>query len=133
MNCVVQAFFKRLRPAFALPTRWQLSNTLLFAVYNEVAAHVQQVLAGAVYITLATDGWSRKQGDRHIINFMACYPGNAVFIDMHAAGAEKVTASYMFDSIQECLTNHGLKQKLAAVVTDTPNVMKVSDVMSCWR
>ena len=60
----VKALFTALRPAFKIPFRHQLANSLLHLIYEEVVAAVHQDLQKATCIAGTSDGWSRTQGGR---------------------------------------------------------------------
>lgn len=88
----VQEFFNALRLAFKLPSRYQLANTLLQTIYEEVAEAVHKELAKADYIAGTSDGLSRSQGDIHVTNYQACTYGASYFLDMDASSTERVTS-----------------------------------------
>lgn len=52
---------KLLRSSYDLPSRWQVSNTLLNEKFDAISAEVTQVLDGAGFLTLTMDGWSLTQ------------------------------------------------------------------------
>lgn len=51
-------FFKQLRPAFHLPTRKKLSNSLLADESERVSSNVRSLLQNSDGIALVTDGWT---------------------------------------------------------------------------
>jgi hypothetical protein len=118
----VKQFFEHIRPAFKLPSRWQLANTLLVLVHSLVHEGVKEKIAKTEWLTVTEDGWSRTQGSSHLINFMLCAWGFSIFQDMVEATVDKVTAEYQLQKTTEFLQKHELTARLAAVVTDTPAV-----------
>lgn len=124
----VKAFFNALNPGFKLPTRKQLSNQLLLAVYSLLALSVKATIRKAPYVTLLSDGWSRRQGSNHILNFMVSMPKACFFIDLAAANESSCTGEYIKEQITATIDRHGLRGKTVCVLTDTPPVMQ-----KAWR
>lgn len=56
-------FIRALRPSYALPSRDQISNSLLDDVYNKTMESTREKLALAKTITLISDGWSNVRND----------------------------------------------------------------------
>ncbi len=50
----------------------------------------------------------------------------AAFVDMVAAGSHNQTAEYIAEQVISVVEKHKLQDKFAAIVTDTPNVMKAA-------
>ena len=92
---LAQKFLKAIRPAFKLPSAYQMSNTLLFRVYTGILVTVLHDIKAAPSLTLTTDTWSRVQGSLHVLNFMACGYGFAHFLDVAVAGTEQVRAYHL--------------------------------------
>jgi hypothetical protein len=66
-------FFKQLRPAFHLPTRKKLSNSLLDDESERVSNDVRSLLQNSDDIALVTDGWT-SINQTPIINFILTTP-----------------------------------------------------------
>ena len=92
-------------------------------VYNKVQADVRASMASTPYIGLTTDGWSRKIGEEHVLNFQACSPGRSIFLDM-AVTAESCTGEYIASKLSDMVDTHNLSEKLVGVVTDNASNMK---------
>ncbi|XP_065649503.1 uncharacterized protein LOC136078207 [Hydra vulgaris] len=55
--------FAKLRPAFKLPNRDMLSNSLLERVYNETSTTVKELVGTVLSVAILCDGWSNiRQG-----------------------------------------------------------------------
>ncbi len=80
------------------PVRYELSNALLFTIYNEVYEQVCAQVSKSKYVSLSTDGWSRTQGGQHVYNFLACSWEFAYFLDMFISSREKVRAGHCMAS-----------------------------------
>ena len=59
-HAAVQKFFKALRPAFTLPSNYDLGTPLLLGVYAVIATKVNNELRKHTWLTITSDGWSRK-------------------------------------------------------------------------
>ncbi|GLC34100.1 hypothetical protein PLESTM_000153100 [Pleodorina starrii] len=81
---IVKWFFGLLRPSFVVPSRFKLSQPLLFSIYSSVHEEMTARLKETKYLTITLDGWARTQGATHILNFMACFFAAAFFVDMKA-------------------------------------------------
>ena len=53
INC-----FKKIRPAYTLPTRKQLSTSLLDDEYDTLTTEIQEKLNCAKFVSIVSDGWS---------------------------------------------------------------------------
>ena len=82
-------FFKKLRPGFKLPDRRALSNAILLAVFLKVQKEVREML-GDRPLALTSDGWSRKLGEVHVVNFCGVQPGSAFFMDLALCHGDKL-------------------------------------------
>ena len=94
------AFFKKLRPAFKVPSRYQLANTLLMVAFNKVRKAVSKQLEGKP-VTITTDGWSRTQGEATLVNFCAHVYGGSIFLDLEV-GRGSVTGENLLMSSRSC-------------------------------
>lgn len=89
-HAAVHKLFKALRPAFVLPSKYDLSTPLLLGVYASIATKVNSELRKYTRLTATSDGWSRTQGTQHITNYQAAVPGASYFLDVTAASTEQV-------------------------------------------
>lgn len=119
----LQAFIKKLRPAYTVPSAYRLRTSLLDCTYNEMKAKTDAFLRDASYYTMISDGWTNIKGE-HLVNFMIQVPGKGPFfykaIDTSSVvmSAEAV-AAMIIDVAQEIGT-----QKWAALLTDNAPVMR---------
>lgn len=118
----VQTFLNFIRPSFKIPSRYQLSTPLLFMVFTALQAQVHHHLSKLPFVTLGWDGWSRKMGEKKIVNFHVNSFGSSIFLDSHCAGGASITSKYTVDRVKEVVSRHDLEGKLAALVTDSPSV-----------
>ena len=88
-------FFKELRPAFVLPSRRALATTLLLASFRKVASEVHKHLDGRM-LSITSDGWQRKQGGVHVINFCAATHGSSLILDMRTCHGDVLGGMLFF-------------------------------------
>ena len=107
-------FFQKLRPAFKLPDRRALSCGILLTVFIKVQQAVRDVI-GDRPLALTSDGWSRKQGDVHVVNFCGVQPGAAFFMDMALCHGDKLGGNGVMQKhvcrlarICQCRSRHDL-------------------------
>lgn len=62
-NVYWQAAFRKLRPAYSLPSRYSLTNSLLTAEYSRVNTSVNEEIASAQSLGLMCDGWSNIRNE----------------------------------------------------------------------
>ena len=53
----IQAWIKKIKPSFKLPTRKIMANQLLETVYNKTKLKVDKSIENAEFLTLICDGW----------------------------------------------------------------------------
>ena len=76
--------------------RYKLSQPLLFKCYNKVLGEALEKIAEADFVTLTLDGWSRVQNSDHVLNFVICGYGFAIFLDVKVTGVDKVSHCHVF-------------------------------------
>eukprot|EP00955_Chlamydomonas_euryale_P033330 347533-Chlamydomonas_euryale.AAC.1 len=91
-------------------------------------ATVTSKLKAATFLTLCFDGWSRAQGSDHLLGFTAATCGMAVFLDFKNTTDRKITSAYMLEQMDLVMQKHGILDKVAGIVTDTPCSMQ-----GLWR
>lgn len=124
----VQKFFRTVAPNFPLPSRKQLANSLLNAAHIRMKARVEEVIATTPYFALTSDGWSRSQGNEHIINYQACSLSKAFFVDAVSVFEESITAELIADRAAMVLAEQPFSDRVIAYVTDNGANFKAS-----WR
>lgn len=118
----VLKFFRTIRPSFKLPSRFLLSNTLLFDTYHSLKEKINKKLGHFKWLCLGWDGWSRTAGSEHLLNFHASAFGISAFIDSRTIHQESVTSEFTVSCVDDVMTRHGLEKRVSAVVTDSPKV-----------
>lgn len=103
-----------------------MCKPLLFMIYNEIAQQVMSTVQAQQHLALTIDGWSRKQGEHHLITYMACSYGFTYYIDHKLCTS--ATAENLKSYTLEVLEKHKLRDKFVGLVTDTPSANK-----AFWR
>lgn len=78
----MEAVFQKIRPAFVLPSRFKVSNSLLNEEFVNVAAEVNEQIANAPILCLQTDAWSNCRNDS-ISNYMINTPESVFYKTTH--------------------------------------------------
>ena len=117
-------FFKALRPAFVLPSRYKLSWPLLDLEYNKVNVEAMEKIAGADCVALMCDGWSNIRNEA-IINFIVSIPQPVFWKSFHSE-LESHTDEYISREVEKVIEE--VKGKCGKVViglvTDNASNMK---------
>jgi hypothetical protein len=126
------ALFKRIAPAFTIPSPRQLSGPLLDEVYESTKAAVYEKLASAKDFNIITDETSDISYNR-ILNLSVMANGNSFHIFSENMAATRLTAEniarWLFRHL-ETLTG-GNWRKINSVATDTCSIMRaVWDIMA---
>lgn len=119
-------FFKKLRPAFTLPSRKQLSTTLLEKVYNDVRQKVNEDIQKSDAITLISDGWTNIRSEG-IINYMVHTNNCDYFYDFSTPKSARHTGNYIAQEIDAIIQKIG-NEKIVALVTDN-----ASNMQAAWK
>lgn len=120
-NVYWQAAMKKIRPAYSLPSRYKLSNTLLSAEYDRVRLAVDEELAAAPSLALMCDGWTNIRNES-IINFVITTP-KPVFYKSLATGSTSHTGEFMATTMLGVINEIG-SDKFIGIVTDNAANMK---------
>ena len=94
-NALWKAFFKEIRPAWRIPSRYKLSTSLLHDEHMNISCQVSALLKDAHALTLLCDGWTCQGGDSHI-NFLVATT-RPIFVASVHPKEERHTASYIFE------------------------------------
>ena len=119
-NTYWQSAFNKIRPAYSLPSRYKLTNTLLYAEYARVSTTVNEEIASAQSLALICDGWSNVRNES-IINFVVTTP-KPVFYKSIAPGATSHTGEFLATSMQ--IINEIGSEKFIGIVTDNAANMR---------
>lgn len=79
-NIYWQKFLEFLRPAFKIPSRHDVSNPLLAAIYNSIKIEVDELISNAQTVGIQCDRWTniRREG---IVNIVLTTPKPVFFQD----------------------------------------------------
>ena len=114
-NVYWQSAFNKIHPAYSLPSRYKLTNTLLHAEYTQVSITVNEEIATAQSLALICDGWSNVRNES-IINFVVTTP-KPVFYKSIAPEATIHTGEFMATSMLQIINEIG-SEKFIGIVTD---------------
>ncbi|KAL6763144.1 hypothetical protein V8C86DRAFT_3023063 [Haematococcus lacustris] len=120
-NETTKAFFNKFIPHLKLPSRYELSGSLLIALYITVMMDVKQRVAEAPFVALTMDGWAKSLGAAHLLGVCAVLAGRvSVFLDVINTAGHSATSELMLIEMLGVIEKHDLAGKVCAVVTDTP-------------
>lgn len=124
-NIYWKKLFETLRPAYVLPSSYQLSNKLLDSEVNNIKCFVEKLIVGSHCLGLMCDGWSNIRNES-IINFVITAP-KPVFYKSLPTLTERHTGDYMAKVMIEIIKEVG-PGKVFGIVTDNAANMK-----KAWR
>ncbi|KAL6756675.1 hypothetical protein V8C86DRAFT_2436095 [Haematococcus lacustris] len=128
-NETTKAFFNKFIPHLKLPSRYELSGSLLIALYITVMMDVKQRVAEAPFVALTMDGWAKSLGAAHLLGVCAVLAGRvSLFLDVINTAGHSATSELMLIEMLGVIEKHDLAGKVCAVVTDTPTPMR-----KLWR
>jgi hypothetical protein len=120
-NDHMKKFFKRIRPCFHLPSRYELSVPYLQKEYEIIQKKVLKKIREAESLTILTDGRTDVNGIG-IMNIMVATP-IPLFYRAVDSGTEAHTGEYISEMLGEVIEEVGVP-KVEAVVTDNAYNMK---------
>ena len=120
----VQAFFRRLRPAYKLPCRRRLSTTLLDESYRSVKEEVEEYLEKQDNLCLSFDE-SNDVANNRIMNISVTTERGAFYYENIYLDARAVTAEFCAEKIkqQARLITKGQLKCINSISTDTCDTM----------
>ena len=124
-NLFFRRFMKSVRPAYDLPSKWQMINKLIPQQAALCSLQISEELAGQNDLTLSLDGWEDRKG-RSIYAFLASTRNmkQPFILDIVDLSSMRHTAENLKDQTVLVLQRLGISmQKFRAVVTDNPTVM----------
>ena len=98
-------FFRLIRPAWSPPSRYQLSNTLLDAEYNNVQSQVMDKIKTADSLTVMSDGWTDVTGSS-LINVIVATP-EPVFYSAIQSTTQAHTGLYIAHTLGHAIAQIG--------------------------
>ena len=118
------AFFKALRPAYVVPSRYFVSEPLLVSEYHQTRLAALAKVAEVDAVTVMCDGWSNTRHEP-IIKFTLSVPQPVFWKSTHTE-LESHTGEYIAEKVSEVIQE--VKQECGkmtvAVVTDNASNMK---------
>lgn len=120
-----QKAINALNPAYSVPTRYMISNSLLNAEYERVQKETSDIINQAEALTIVMDGWTDING-KGTVNFIITTP-KPFFYKCVYPGTNRETATYLFTQLKTIIDEIG-PSKFVALVTDNTNSMKAT-----WR
>ena len=99
------AFFKKIRPAFSVPTRSRISTTYLNAEYTALQTEIKEELASCKNLHLQCDGWSNLRNES-IIDFVVTTP-EPRFVDFIITEENRHDAEYLSQQMKKIMEKYG--------------------------
>jgi hypothetical protein len=127
-------FFKKLRPSWTVPSRYEMSNRLLDDWVHKVEVANHKKIAGATTLAIMSDGWSCVSGDSHI-QFLVSTP-EPIFLKSVHPKAKSHTAEFIFDEVCKIMEGvEGEKSILDRPPTDVSAFCtdNASNMKSAWQ
>jgi len=120
-NIYWKKLFETLRPAYVLPSSYQLSNKLLDSEVNNIKCVVEKLIVESHCLGLMCDRWSNIRNES-IINFVITTP-KPVFYKSLPTLTERHTGDYMAKVMIEIIEEVG-PGKVFGIVTENAANMK---------
>lgn len=114
-----------LNPAYSVPTRYMISNSLLNTEYERIKKGTNDIINQAEALALVLDGWTEING-KGTVNFIITTPKPFFYKCVYPA-TNRETSAYLFTQLKAIIDEIG-PSKFVAVVTDNANTMK-----AMWR
>jgi hypothetical protein len=106
--------FQICRPDVKLPTRKELSSSLLNQCYDDVKKKVDSYLALSPYHCMTSDGWSNIKNEP-IINYMIVSPSVSIFLESIYTGEKSHNAQFLSDDISRTIEKLSSSHVVGAV------------------
>ena len=123
-----QAFFKAIRPAYVVPSRYEVSEHLLVSEHEKTREEMLIKVAESDAVAIMCDGWSNIRHEP-IINFLLSVPQSVFWKSIHAE-MQSHTGEYIAEAVSGVIDE--VKQECGkmpiALVTDNSRNMK-----KCWK
>lgn len=124
-SLAMKDFVKKLRPAYVdlLPSAEVIGGTFLNKEYDDLFERGKSFLAGALYYSLVSDGWSNLRNE-HMVNFVIIVPGHKPFFfkSVSTVGIRQ-TSQAIAKEIMDVINLLG-EAKCVSVVTDNASNMR---------
>lgn len=110
-------FVRGLNPRYELPSRRELTRTLLPSLYDEEVCKVQEEVEKADYIALTTDIWTSRQTKGYIT------------VTAHFISPDFECKSFVLETVR--MTKNHTAQNIAEELTHACNKWKIMDKIYC--
>lgn len=125
---VWQDFIKEIRPAYKMPSRYQLSNKLLENEFQNVQKTVMAKVKEAPILTLQTDAWSNIRNDS-ITNYIINTPTPVFYKSVHTK-EEKHTGIFLASEIKKIFDELGAEKFLGLVSDNGSNIKLARELIA---
>lgn len=116
-------FFKKIRPAYTVPSRCRISTTYLDAEYIALQAEIKEELSNSNNLHLQCDGWSNLRNES-IIDFVVTTPVPR-FVDFLITGENRHDAAYLSQEMKKIIEKYGA-EKFLVVIGDNASNMRAA-------
>lgn len=120
-------FFKDLQPSFKLPSRKNLSESLLDNVHTEIKKEVTENLKQTSYLHLQCDGWTNVNNEG-IINFVISNP-EPYFVESLSTEENKHTSLYLSQEIIKVMRCYGETKFIVLIGDNARNIQKAFELV----
>lgn len=120
--------FKEIRPAYKMPSRYQLSNKLLDNEFKEIKSKVMEKINEAPVLTLQTDAWSNIRNDS-ITNYIINTPAPVFFRSVHTK-AERHTGLFLASEIKKIFSELGSEKFLGLISDNGANIKLARELIA---
>ena len=116
------ALFKRMRPKFAVPSRFKLSTKLLDTEYISGTDFFRGKIDAATTLGIMTDGWTDIRG-RSIVNIIFTTP-EPVFYKSLRTKTSSHTGEYIAEVLSDAIEKVGSNKVMFLVTDNASNMQK---------
>ena len=114
------AFIKKASPSFKIPSRYELSNTILNSEYELIKDEVQNILEKREFVSITTDGWSNIH-NTSIVNYMITTP-KPIFYKSVSTNEKRHTSKNIAEGIKQTIEEVGEKKVVAVIIDNAANM-----------
>lgn len=120
-------FFQDLQPLFSLPSRKNLSTTLLDKVHAEIKTEVTECLNTTNYLHLQCDGWTNVS-NKGVINFIVSNP-EPYFVKSLSTEDNRHTSLYLSEEITKIMRAYGESKFVSLIGDNARNIQKAFELV----
>jgi Protein of unknown function (DUF 659)/hAT family C-terminal dimerisation region len=123
-----QTLFQKLRPVYKLPSKFQVSNTLLENECDRVKKYTNDLILTSDCLGLMCDGWTNLRNES-IINFVVTTP-QPVFYKSLPTCTSRHTSEHMAKCLLEVIEELGPGKFFGLVTDNAANMKKAWEIVS---